>query len=70
MGCERVKTQRKKATIRSNVQLGSVEGVILVNGRPRIERADMPLAFSFDSVEDLERFCKAAKSRGQKDIKI
>lgn len=63
MRCERVKKQREKATIGSNVQLGSVEGVILVNGWPQIERADMPLVFSFDSIEELERFCEAARSR-------
>ncbi len=58
-----MKKQREKATIGSNVQLGSVEGVILVNGWPQIERADMPLVFSFDSIEELERFCEAARSR-------
>ena len=58
-----MKKQREKATIGSNVQLGSVEGVILVNGWAQIERADMPLVFSFDSIEELERFCEAARSR-------
>lgn len=43
----------------------AVEGVIIVEGRPQVERADMPLAFSFDSIEDLERFCEAAKNRNQ-----
>lgn len=43
----------------------AVEGGIIVEGRPQVERADMPLAFSFDSIEDLERFCEAAKNRNQ-----
>lgn len=47
------------------VSQGAIEGVILVNGKPQIERSDMPLAFSFDSIEELKRFCEAAKSRGQ-----
>lgn len=55
--------QREKATIGSNVQLGSVEGVVFVNGRPQIERADMPLGLSFRSIEELERFCEAAKNK-------
>lgn len=63
--CRIVEKQREKATMGNNTRLGSVEGVIIVNGRPQIERIDMPLAFSFDSVESLERFCKNLKSRGQ-----
>ena len=46
-------------------QRSAVEGVIIVNGRPRIERADMPLTFSFDTIENLERFCKVEKHRQQ-----
>lgn len=49
----------------NDTRLGSVEGVIIVNGRPQIERADMPLAFSFDTIENLERFCKVEKHRQQ-----
>lgn len=58
--------QRKDLKIGGEVRRGTIEGVVLVNGRPQIERADMPLGFSFDSIEDLERFCKTAKDRGQK----
>ena len=53
--------------IRSELEArrSAVEGVVIVEGRPQVERADMPLAFSFDSIEDLERFCEAEKSRNQ-----
>lgn len=44
---------------------GTIEGVILVDWRPQTEQADMPLTLSFDSIEELERFYKAAKSREQ-----
>lgn len=57
--------QRKERDKRLAVQKGAIEGVILVNGKPQIERADMPLTLSFDSIEDLERFCEAAKNRSQ-----
>lgn len=57
--------QREKVTMGNDTRLGSVEGVILVNGRPQVERADMPLAFSFDTIENLERFCKVEKHRQQ-----
>lgn len=61
-----MKIQQEKATTgKIDVCRGTIEGVIVVDGRPQIERADMPLAFSFDSIEDLERFCEAAKSRFQ-----
>mgnify|MGYP007034072017 CR=1 FL=1 len=42
----------------------AVEGVVIVEGRPQIERADMPLSFSFDSIEEMEWFCQAAKGKG------
>ena len=45
------------------VRRSAVEGVVIIGGRPQIERADMPLAFSFDSIEELERFCEAVRSR-------
>lgn len=54
-----VKIQREKE---GTVSRGAIEGVILVNGRPQIERTDMPLTLSFDSIEELERFCKVAKT--------
>ena len=57
--------QRKKMDKGLAVQKGTIEGVILVNGKPQIERADMPPTFSFDSLEHLERFCEAAKNRSQ-----
>ena len=59
-----MKIQKNKATEgKIDVRRGTIEGVVIVDGRPQIERADMPLAFSFDSIEDLERFCEAVKSR-------
>ena len=61
-----MKIQQEKATTgKIDVRRGTIEGVVIVDGRPQIERADMPLTFSFDSIEELERFCEAAKSRGQ-----
>ena len=57
--------QEKIITRKIDIHRGTIEGVIIVNGRPQIERADMPLAFSFDSIEDLERFCEIVKSRRQ-----
>lgn len=45
------------------VRRSAVEGVVIVGGRPQIERADMPLSFSFDSIEILERFCEFVKDR-------
>ena len=59
-----MKIQKKNATEgKIDVRRGTIEGIVIVDGRPQIERADMPLAFSFDSIEDLERFCEAVKSR-------
>ena len=59
-----MKIQKNKATEgKIDVRRGTIEGIVIVDGRPQIERADMPLAFSFDSIEDLERFCEAVKSR-------
>ena len=64
-----MKVQWGKATVKeSGVQRGTIEGVVLVNGRPQIERADMPLVFSFDSIEELERFCKDAKKSYEEQI--
>lgn len=53
--------QEKENVQRCRIRPGSVEGVIIVNGRPQVERADMPLAFSFDSIENLELFCNKVK---------
>lgn len=36
-----------------------------MDGSPQIERVDMPLTFSFDSIEDLERFCEVVKGKGR-----
>ncbi len=55
--------QRKGIELGVDVHRGTIEGVVIVNGRPQIERADMPLSFSFDSIEELERFCETAKSK-------
>ena len=66
MGCGLVKMQMERQVVKGvTVHRGTIEGVVIVNGRPQVERADMPLTFSFDSIEDLERFCEATKSRGQ-----
>jgi hypothetical protein len=34
---------------------GPVEGVLIVDGRPQVERADMP-CFSFESILAIQRF--------------
>lgn len=61
-----MKIQKNKATEgKIDVRRGMIEGVVLVNGRPQVERADMPLTISFDSIEELERFCETAKSKYQ-----
>lgn len=58
--------QEKTATAKIiDVRRRTIEGVVIINGRPQIERADMPLTISFDSIEELERFCKKAKGRSQ-----
>ncbi len=63
MGRELVKMERQRnMAVDIEVHQGTIEGIILVNGRPQIERADMPLTFSFDSIEQLERFCKTTKT--------
>ncbi len=59
---------QKKAEVGLDIRRGTIEGVILVNGRPQIERADMPLSLCFNSIEELERFCKAAKKKKQEQI--
>lgn len=64
MGCRLVKMQMERQVVKGvAVHRGTIEGVVIVDGRPQIERADMPLTLSFDSIEDLERFCEAAKSK-------
>lgn len=61
-----MKLQQEKADTRKiDVHRGTIEGVVIVDGRPQIERADMPLTFSFDSIEELKRFCEAAKYGSQ-----
>ena len=62
--CGGVKREKESLAERT-VSRGTVEGVILVNGRPQIERSDMPLSLSFNSIEELKRFCEAAKSKYQ-----
>lgn len=57
--------QQKKVESRVEIHKSAIEGVVIVGGRPQIERADMPLTLSFDSVEDLEWFCRAIRSREQ-----
>lgn len=39
---------------------GAVEGTIIVNGRPEIEKADMP-TLSFESVDALMEFLEKVK---------
>lgn len=66
MGCRLVKIQMERQVVKgATVHRGTIEGVVIVDGRPQVERADMPLGFSFDSIEELERFCEAAKGRNQ-----
>lgn len=66
IGCGLVKMQMERQLVKgTSVHRGTIEGVVIVNGRPQIERADMPLTISFDSIEELERFCEAVKSRSQ-----
>ena len=61
-----MKIQKNKATEgKIDVRRGMIEGVVLVDGRPQVERADMSLIFSFDTIEELERFCETAKSKYQ-----
>lgn len=55
--------QKRDTRSRLTAQRSAVEGVVIVAGRPEIERADMPMALSFDTIEDLERFCMAAKCK-------
>lgn len=57
--------RQQKSTHSPQIHRGTIEGVILVDGKPQIEQADMPLTLSFETIEDLERFCEAVKSRGQ-----
>lgn len=44
---------------------GTIEGVVFVDGRPRVERADMPLSLYFHSIEELERFCEMVREMGR-----
>lgn len=57
--------QRKGARIGSEVRRGTIEGVVFVDGRPQIERADMPLSLCFHSIEELERFCEMVRATGR-----
>lgn len=57
--------QRKRARIGGEVRRGTIEGVIFVDGWPQVERADMPFALSFKSVEELERFCEMVRKSGR-----
>lgn len=57
--------QQKDMKREIEVRQSAVEGVVIIGGRPQIERADMPLTFSFDTIENLERFCKVEKHRQQ-----
>lgn len=47
---DRVKTDQQP----QNVTRGPVEGIIIVDGRPRMERVDMP-TISFESILALQR---------------
>lgn len=60
-----VKVQKRDIRSELEIHRSAVEGVVIVGGQPQIERADMPLTLSFDSIEELERFCRAAKSKEQ-----
>lgn len=43
------------------VQKGPIEGIVIVNGRPQMERADMP-TISFETIQVLKQLKKAAHS--------
>lgn len=51
---QKVEGQRVETAV-SSVRKGPVEGVLIVNGRPRMERADMP-CISFESILALQHF--------------
>lgn len=51
---QKVEDQRVEAAAPS-IHKGPVEGVLIVNGRPRMERADMP-CISFESILALQRY--------------
>ena len=58
-----MKVTKQQGVVHSpQIHRGTIEGVILVDGKPQIEQADMPLTLSFETIEDLERFCKAANT--------
>lgn len=53
-----MQTQREKLAdtrAASCVRKGPVEGILIVNGRPRMERMDMP-CISFESILAPQRF--------------
>ena len=60
-----LKMQQRVIRCEIEARQSAVEGVVIVEGRPQVERADMPLTISFDSIEELERFCETAKSKYQ-----
>ena len=60
-----MKMQQRVIRCEIEARQSAVEGVVIVEGRPQVERADMPLTISFDSIEELERFCETAKSKYQ-----
>lgn len=43
------------------VSLDTVEGIIIVNGRPQIERTDSSLSLTFESNEEFLRFVERVK---------
>ena len=46
-------------------QRGPMEGMVLVNGRPQLEEADMPV-ISFESIAALMRWNETKTEEGQK----
>lgn len=53
-----MQTQRERLAdtgVASCVRKGPVEGILIVNGRPKMERADMP-CISFESILALQHF--------------
>ena len=53
-----------EAPVPPAIHKGPVEGVLIVDGRPQVERADLP-CISFDSILAIQRFDEE-HSRGEK----
>ncbi len=52
---ERTAETQAASPMAHSICKGPVEGVLIVDGRPQVERADMP-CFSFESILAIQRF--------------